>query len=277
MVGIKKKYDHIVSLGYNCEISFQFSRYFDFLSSNLFAWSYIPNTDCLLNCIKNPANILAGEITGPYPLYECENTKVRFHGRSLNVIDFNGNINEQIRKDDISELKSRINYLKSKFQKILDHDGSVLYIMKLKSPEQDENNWLESNINFVKELNNVLLEKRNGKNFDLLIIIESKYYNENWNLLNNENIYIRTVNNYTPETNVGDEKVSDLNGWRKIFIEFSPNNKPGNAVLRSFFDFRTAKRSISLYLFKLFLPNIIRVKMRIIGYKIDFCFGQIKD
>ena len=46
--GLIKRYDHIASLGYNCEIAYQLFKHNRFLESNLFAWSYIPSLDRLI-------------------------------------------------------------------------------------------------------------------------------------------------------------------------------------------------------------------------------------
>ena len=135
----ENKYDHIISLEYNCEVAFRFLKYFKFEESNLFNWSYVRTMDDLINAISNFDKIGAGEFSEPNPLWECKNTNIRFHGKLPMNLHINKMITEEDKNRDKEELKSRLSYLKEKFLKTLKDESRKLYIYKIKSTDIDEN------------------------------------------------------------------------------------------------------------------------------------------
>src|SRR5262245_22497134 len=78
----KRKYDHIVSLGNNCEYSFQFFTNYKFVEANLFSWVYVLSPKKLLDAIARPDLMFSEGISEPDWLYTCNKYEIKFHGRA---------------------------------------------------------------------------------------------------------------------------------------------------------------------------------------------------
>lgn len=57
-----RKYGHIISLGYNCEFSYQFYLYHKFVEASLFAWSNTININNLIYALDNFDKLATGDI-----------------------------------------------------------------------------------------------------------------------------------------------------------------------------------------------------------------------
>lgn len=133
--GLIKRYDHIASLGYNCEIAYQLFKHNRFLESNLFAWSYIPSLDRLIEVLGDVSMIgRDGYAVTGHALYNDKTTGIGFHGRAKpsEVAD-----NPAAVAEDVRELTGRVAFLKDKFIKTARDEGRKLYAIKIKSGEPD--------------------------------------------------------------------------------------------------------------------------------------------
>lgn len=78
---MKYKYDVLVSIGWNCEVSFRIQ---DFLNrqidSYVYSWVRVQNSAGLLHSLYYPEDILAGKITLlKCGMLRCENCQMDFH------------------------------------------------------------------------------------------------------------------------------------------------------------------------------------------------------
>ena len=199
-----KKYGHIISLGYNCELSYQLFRHNRFVESNLFAWTYIYSAKDLLNALNNLNLIGENGFLPPNPLFECKNTHIRFHGNDKNPT-----------QKDYDELSQRVFYLRDKFLKTLSDGETNLYMIKIRT---DEDNIEQIISNVFEKLNNMVKNQ-----FDLLVILENdarlaQRFEEI------PNIYIRFVDFFAPDDDVTTKKC-DKKNWKAIFDEFRPKYK----------------------------------------------------
>lgn len=206
----KKFYNHIISLGYNCEIAFRLYQYFKFEESNLFNWSYTCNIEDLIYALNHFKDIGQNDFTLQRGLWQCNNAKIAFHGYAVIDITPEESQKEDFLNNDKQQLLEKINYLKSKFLKILQDKSKKLYIYKVKISDVSAN--LNDNIIKIKKA----LLNLGGQNFDLMIIIEDKYKKQ---IPKNNNYIIRTVKYYPPDDNVVSFKYNK-NGFKKIFDEF---------------------------------------------------------
>ena len=216
-----KKYDHIISLGYNCEVSYQFFKYYHFVESSLFAWCNTINIDNLIFAINNLDKLITGKLENVKPMWKCFNTNIRFHGKApMKIWTSNEPVNIEIINEDRNELISRISYLKEKFIKTSNDNKKNLYIFKyLVTTEKIED--IEKNINDLY----LSLNKIAKNEFDLLIIIEKQKIPTNFQeKFADKNIFIRTVDFFAPEDDVTGKNFDKI-GWKKIFDEFKPNFK----------------------------------------------------
>ena len=211
-----EKFRYIVPLGYNCETAFRFWRVYRFLDSSLFAWTYSYSIEDLINALNNFDSILSGEIELPDPLYECQNTHIRFHGKTnmktwLNCKEYN----MELVNSDKEELKQRVGYLKEKFVRILHSSDSKLFIYKVTVSDCKSDTI---NINIDKLY--TYFEK-NTTNFKLIIVIEEKYKDKIQ--IKKDNLIIETVKQYSPEEDVTNKKKGDAKSWNKIYKKYRPS------------------------------------------------------
>lgn len=209
-----KRYDHILSLGYNCEVAFQLFNHNKFLESNLLAWTYVESLPATLFALEKMDLIGSRGFEGPVPhMYKCPVTNIFFHGKARAHLLAG---NEALQQEDKEELKGRIEALKSKFRQAMDDGGKNLYIIKLQTQEENVRENLEKIYDFLT---------RNVKNaFDFLIIMEQKATHTFAKLTENENVYVRTVAFYAPESSVM-TRDNDKKHWFRIFDEFMPRYK----------------------------------------------------
>jgi len=212
----KNYYDHIISLGYNCEVSFQFFKKYGFVESSLFAWVNTLNIENIIYAINHLDKIGSGKLENINPMWKCFNTNISFHGKAPMDMWANNPTKEMI-ENDKCELLQRIAYLKNKFLNTGMDGKNNLYIFKYPS-----NNYTQKHV--INEINKLFssLRKIVTNNFDLLIILEKTFYPDI--KIDNKNIIVRRVDFFTPEDDVT-TKNNDKKHWRKIFSEFRPNFK----------------------------------------------------
>lgn len=204
----RKKYGHIISLGYNCEVSFQFFLKYHFVESSLFAWVNAVDCQHMIYALKNLSVLTTKGFKHVPPMYEDIATGISFHPKENHG---------ETEKEEKAELKSRILHLKEKFIKTASDGKKNLYIFKCPPIESSEKEAYKD----IVELYNTLKTMVSNE-FDLLIILEEKMYP---NLVFDiPNIYVRRVNFFTPYYAVT-SKPYDKKHFNKIFSEFCPNFK----------------------------------------------------
>lgn len=151
-----RKYDHIISLGYNCEVSFRIKDFFGTLESYPFTWVYINNqiysfVDILDNfdrllLKKNNLSVV------PWGMILDKKYNILFHTK--------GNVEEMFDEDKtpiksivnlrIAELKSRYRHLCVKFNNLLFSNDWTLFVMKV---DVEHGYDIKNIIKFVKKIN----------------------------------------------------------------------------------------------------------------------------
>ncbi len=205
-------FDHIISLGYNCEVTFRFLKYFNFEESNLFNWASSRSINKLIYALENFNCIGQNGFNFPNPLWECRKTQICFHGKEDTRLYIAKKDTPEIRKKDYAELKSRIEHLKEKFIKLSRSNDSKLYIYKLRKLDIDSQ--VEKKL---IRLYNALKKYIRAQNFQLLIVYERGTVK----LKENPLYILRNVDYFAPDSSVTDKKYFN-NGWDKIYSEFYP-------------------------------------------------------
>lgn len=203
----RRLYGHIISLGYNCEVSFQFFKKYKFVESSLFAWVNTSNCDNLIYALNNLEKLMSMGFKKAFPMYVDIATGIYFHGKDGK---------EDSESIIIDELTSRIMYLRDKFIKTAADGKKNLYIFKYPAHNFSQKKATED----ITKLYNALTTLVKNK-FDLLIISEKK---NDINISSFDNLFIRYVDFYTPEEAVT-TKPYDQKGYAKIFSEFCPDFK----------------------------------------------------
>ncbi len=211
-----KKYGHILSLGYNCEVSFQFFKYYHFVEAGLFSWMRVSDIKTLTTALNNFNDIASGGFEYTGSLWKCLNSSICFHGKfNIKATDA-----EELNADK-EDLISRAAYLKKKFLSSGTDGKKNLYIYKHSTHDSNEATIFIKDILCLYNMLKTLIRN----DFDLLVIAENKTFPMLTEKdFKNDHIYFRTVEFFTPETSVT-QKNNDRKHWRKIFKEFRPDFK----------------------------------------------------
>lgn len=213
------KWDHVISLGFNCEVSFQIQKYTKMFEASLFSWAFIVDDTLFLEALKNLSKLFAGEIQfSPerVDMFQCKNFNIFFHGRvpyQQLKLENSDRMNEEKYNKALNELKSRVEHLKEKFIDQLNTEESTIFIREVEGIGN-----LNEHLKFVGELNDYLaLNYPNGK-YLLLIIVEEKYYSFFARYVTFPNTEVRCLKHFAPVDDAKDG--ADNDGWKQIFGEF---------------------------------------------------------
>lgn len=211
-----KKYGHVLSLGYNCEVSFQFFKYYHFLEAGLFSWVGASDIKTLTNALNNFNAIASGDFKYNGSMWQCLNSSICFHGKfNVKATDV------EALNADKKDLISRTAYLKKKFLSSGSDGKKNLYIYKHSIRDSNEATLFIKDIQSLYNTLKTLIQN----DFDLLVVAESKTFPALTEKdFKNDHIYFRTVEFFTPETSVT-QKNNDRKHWKKIFKEFRPDFK----------------------------------------------------
>ncbi len=140
-----KECKYIVSLGYNCEVSFRIT---DFLGRQCdsfpLSWAAIQDQDKLPEILET---IVSGEmISGPYNANENGMLRFTDHGYMLHtkakdknaLLLPDGTTNYDAAEKEIPEMKGRFGHMQEKFREMLTADDRKLFVLKLKAGEPEE-------------------------------------------------------------------------------------------------------------------------------------------
>ena len=199
----KNRYDHLVLLGYNCEIAFQFFNMYRFLESGLFAWSYASSLHDTLHALQHPDLIGTNGFIFTDPLWQCRNTQISFHGKNTQI---------SLEQEE-QELTQRLAYLKKKFTQICATAGQkLLFVVKVRtSPSAGNADDLPALYHTLKQITR--------SDFDLLVICEKDAVLPR---LSYPHVFIRRVDHFAPENSVTNTLLAANEDWERIFSEFGP-------------------------------------------------------
>ena len=214
-----KYYGHVISLGYNCEVSFQFFLKYHFVESSLFAWANVGSAENLVRTLEHLQSIGTGRLENEMSLWKDFNTGIYFHSKAPMDWWKNHTITPQQEEEDKQELLDRLSYLKEKFIRTATDGKRNLYIFQY--PPDETNAQIAASM--ILRLNDTLGRLVTNR-FDLLIITQESFCPGLENLLSNENIFIRRVRFFFFFSDVTG-KHNDHKHYRRIFSEFRPDFK----------------------------------------------------
>lgn len=214
---MKHKYDVLVSIGWNCEVSFRIQDYLNHnIDSYMYSWVRVQNSEGLLHSLYHPEDVLSGIITLlDCGMLRCENCQMDFHGIGDKGSLFleNGSPNTVVVEDTIQELKSRIRHTSDKFQKLLRSEKKSLFIWKL-----NEANNIDSKT--ICDINNVFhffMQTYKSGQFGLLIVAERHKITPELLLLQSDQLFVKTISRAADKENVLLD--GDIDGWMKLLVE----------------------------------------------------------
>ncbi len=202
----QRSYDHIISLGYNCEISFQFFHLYRFLESNLFAWTYSYSLQDTIYALQHLDKVGTNGFLLANSFFQCVNTKICFHGKDDPHMSL-----EELK----AELTGRIEYLKNKWLRICStKDQSILFIVKVRIQP------IEQNVEEIKQLYQTL-KQMTAAPFDLLVVCGKLATLPDFK---HPHIFVRQVKHFAPDDDVPSKRLAAMKDWEHIFFEFGPKH-----------------------------------------------------
>lgn len=211
----RRKFDHVLPLGTNCEVAFRFFRRWGFVESSLFAWARSFDLTTLTHALSNFESVMAGEAVfdpGSF-MWRCKNTGLYFHGK-MKHIPRTPIPPPEIRSEDLRDLRDRITHLKQKFISIIAGDETVLFVHRL-AKEDAQAKDLEARLAALERA----LSSLHAKNCTLLVVCERA---DRPRMPVKPAWIFRSVRKFNPTKQVTNEKLGDSHGWNAIFAEFAP-------------------------------------------------------
>ncbi|MBR5994199.1 MAG: hypothetical protein IK018_10370 [Lachnospiraceae bacterium] len=237
-------YDKVVSLGYNCEVSFRIEDYFGSIDAMPFSWSFTLNRDKFADAMREPEKLLSEGITvRDDHMLMCNRYELKFHPRYSIFPQFGEYTEEQL-TEATAELTDRVKHLADKFNNLCNSDLRTLFVMKV------EDKGTEDNKKYIESVLNTLNTKYVSGNFTLAAVVLESAVNDDILALASDKVKIFSVKKFAPikHTNI----MGDMSGWKYIFSVLEPDlagkNKfysKVNARRRKWF-FETLKRKLKI-------------------------------
>ena len=212
------KVDNVISLGYNCEVSYRIRDYFGKLNSTIYSWAYIENRNDLIRSLQDPVKLAVSEKELlPWGMFRSKEYGITFHPKYSQAELFNSDGSEnadivQLAKD---EMISRYTYLANKLNGFFKNENeTTLYVCKMHPWMTNE----EENISFIKELHQMISDLCVNENYILLVVLQKKEMTREIKSIELHNLLIRSVEAFAPDSDT--EFGGDIAGWNKIFEEF---------------------------------------------------------
>ena len=220
-------YDSIISLGYNCEVSFQFLRCNHFLDSHLFSWCNVYETKHLLDAL-NDLDMLGKEFFPCKPMWRDANFGIDYHGRGgMKVWDSTDSM-----ESDKMELLLRVSHLKEKFKNLSNtSDQKVLFVYKFPLHELYKTNQLLSDIVMLRKV----LREKYVRSSDLLVLVTEDVYPEiskAMQTIDTQGLILDSIGFHAPFRNVTGPKF-DKQGWNSLWIKYQMETNYYKEVLKS--------------------------------------------
>ena len=210
-----KRYDHVLSLGENCDAGFRFCRKWGFVDSTPFTWSQTLDIGHLVQALRNPESIGSkGFSWHPQSaMWQCVCTGIYFHGR-MKATQNQTMPDEESLKADLSELESRLTHLKEKLLSLITDGSSKALILRVNSKEVSS-----GGINEKLDGLQSTLDELGARNHLLVIVAEKKVKGL---IRTAPGRTVRYVRQFNPQSHVTNAEIGDPVGWNAIFTEFAP-------------------------------------------------------
>lgn len=215
-------YDRLISLGLNCETSFNLYKFYGGTESSLFQWATVPAAN-FIEVLSNLSLIYSGKIIEDPKtnMWKCAVTHINFHGKSLpcQLLGEHGQRDKEKVRAELKETINRIRYLSDKFRVIAQSAETKLYILGLHPAFSAD--LQENTVDFLQQFYRAL--QHTAKNASLLVILEEKMKTpEKMQLDNNTTFFIRSIDHFAPAQKATSPEEIDMQGYARIFQEFSP-------------------------------------------------------
>ncbi len=213
-----RTYDHVFSLGFNCEVAFQFLKYNGFLESNILNWFYTDSSRGLHKALDSFDSVGVDFVPdGKLQLWKDSNHSLWFHGRGNHRIWEEG-ADLALLEADKEELISRAAYLKEKFLRLTQSNDSILFVYKPPMKELAEPSESAANLIAIRKA----LADLGFRRFDFMVIVTHDVlasFKKQLELSGaDSHIIVESIGFHAPLTSVTDGPY-DIKGWRRIWSQ----------------------------------------------------------
>jgi len=210
-----KKYDHVLSIGMNCEPAFRFSLSWGGVESTPFTWSLCQDTATLADALRHPELIGSDGFSfmDKALMWKCERTGIAFHGKQMVPVDAS-TLPPEVLAADKADLAQRLVYLNEKFTRILSDESSKAIIFRMHS-----HIFRENTVNEQVDAIQQALEARGARNYTLVVVVERALRGR---IAPAPNRVVRSVKAFNPGSAVVNPKLGDPGGWKALYTEFAP-------------------------------------------------------
>ena len=134
----------IVSLGYNCEISFRIEDYYGKLDSYLFSWSFEDSRKGFIKALENIEDVFEGDLElCPDHMIRDKKYQIRFHPR-YDILPKFGETTDKQFEEAVKELKS-IDPLPALISK-----NELMVPLPTSEYELNDKNYLKNKIKYIR-------------------------------------------------------------------------------------------------------------------------------
>ncbi|MCQ2441796.1 MAG: hypothetical protein MJ077_01510 [Oscillospiraceae bacterium] len=219
------EFDTIVSLGFNCEVSFRIRDHLNgHLDSYPYSWCYVYGNADLTHCLDHPEDILSGDIELlPNGMLLCKTCHLSFHGKMplSQLWNADGSPHQERLDMTIAELRARLSHMQDKLRWLLkDGKKRTLFLMKNGKIAFDS----EAATRDILCLSNWLEQHYVGGQYLLVVVVEKPYLTPRLRRLENDHLLFRSVRQFAKEGKA--QSGGDHEGWNAIFNEFDPHQYP---------------------------------------------------
>ena len=210
-----RRFDHVLSLGVNCEVAFRFYQRWKFVDSTPFSWGQTFDIDLLVRALRDLDAIGAGGFTWQEScmMWKCNLTGIHFHGR-MKVTPNSLQADETALKADCDELASRLGHLKEKFRRILSSESTKALVYRINTSEA-----CAEGVNGKLDSLQQALETLGARNHLLVVVAEATAKGR---IISAHSRVVRYIRKFNPQSDVTNAKIGDAVGWNALFTEFAP-------------------------------------------------------
>lgn len=221
-----RTYDHVFSLGFNCEVAFQFLKYNGFLESSIFNWFYTDSSQSLQKALSSFETVGKDFVSDRnVRLWKDSSHPLWFHGRGNHRIWREGS-DPALLEADKEELISRAAYLKEKFLRLTQSNDYILFVYKPPMEELAEPSEASANILAInKALADIGFDR---KRFNFMVIVTRDVlvsFKQHLELNGGgSDIIVESIDFHAPISSVTDGPY-DIRGWRRIWSQYRSGYK----------------------------------------------------
>ena len=226
------KYDNIISLGTNCEVSFRCSNLYKDYSTFPFSWVQIYNLDTFLMSLKDLHGMYQGDYYFDKDLIVYKKYNIGFHLR-----DHNGNTIKS--KDEITSMRNTMDEFHSRMEHL---------IKKWINAEKENNAFIQyittGNPASIKKYIYSLYHELSTifVSFNLYIVVTKTMYKYLKNM-NNKQIIIKYIKKVPKREEISNPIYSDRLRWLLILRSI----KKGNTLRYIYSTYPTIKKLFSIF------------------------------